>query len=372
MIRNVSMIPLISVILLCSPVFGSDSILVGVAAPITGDQGKMGTDIANGVKLAIEDWNLKGGVLGKKLEVVEGDDQHDPKQAVAVANKFINLGVVGSIGHFNSSCSIPASEILNDAGEITQITPASTNPLFTERGLSNTFRICGRDEQQGGTAALYVLKQMSAQRVAILHDKTTYGQGLADEFMKSLKSGGLEPVYFGGIVQGDKDFNSVLTMLKQKDPQVLFFGGVYPEAGLLTRQAKEQGMNITFISGDGTFDPEYLNIAGPAANGSLMTFTRDQRKIPEAQAIISRYESKFGTFGAYSIYAYSAADILIQAIQKTGSTDPKKINAELHKSEFRTAIGSIKFDSKGDVSESPFVIWQVQDGRFVQLEESKQ
>ena len=352
------------------PAWGGETILIGAAGPITGDQGKMGTDIANGDKLAAEDWNARGGVLGRKIEVVEGDDQHDPKQAVSVANKFVNLGVVGSIGHFNSSCSIPASQILFDAGEITQITPASTNPQFTDRGLSSTFRVCGRDEQQGGAAAQHVLKKMSVRRVAVLHDKTTYGQGLADEFVKSLKAGGIEPVYYGGIVQGDKDFNAVLTMLKQKDPQVLFFGGIYPEAGLLTRQAREQGMNLTFISGDGTIDPEYLKIAGPAAEGALLTFTRDQRKIPEAQAVITRYEAKYGPFGAYSIYAYSAADILLQAIQRAGSTDSKKINAELHKGEFKTSIGTVRFDARGDISESPFVIWRVDGGKFVQLEET--
>src|SRR3990172_4951571 len=203
-----------------------------------------------------EEWNAKGGVLGKRIEILWGDDQHDPKQAVSVANKFVNEGVVGVIGHFNSSCSIPASTIYHD-GKIVQLTPASTNPDFTERGLWNVFRVCGRDDQQGSVAATFIAKKLKKSRVAVLHDKTTYGQGLANETLKALEKAKVKPVYYGGITQGEKDYRPVLTAMKGKDPEVLFYGGIYPEAILLTKQMRELGMKSIFVSGDGVWTKEY-------------------------------------------------------------------------------------------------------------------
>ncbi|HLB24748.1 MAG TPA: branched-chain amino acid ABC transporter substrate-binding protein, partial [Nitrospirota bacterium] len=164
---------------------GEEVIRIGVAGPMTGDQSKMGMDFKNGVTLAIEQWNAKGGVLGKKIAMMVEDDQHDPKQAVAIANKIINEGAVGVVGHFNSSCSIPASKIYMDGG-IPMITPATTNPQFTDQGYWNVFRVCGRDDQQGKAAAEYVVRELGVKRVAVVHDKTTYGQGLADEFRKNV------------------------------------------------------------------------------------------------------------------------------------------------------------------------------------------
>jgi len=191
----------------------ADMIRIAVVGPMTGDQSKQGTDLKNGVELAVAEWNDHGGLLGKKIELLIGDDQHDPKQAVSIANKFANSGVVGVVGHWNSSASIPASEVYHRAN-IPMITPASTNPQVTDRGYANVFRVCGRDDQQGRVAAEFVVTQLKVKRVAVLHDKTTYGQGLADEFKKSLAAIGgdqTEVVYYSGITQGDKDFRGVLT-----------------------------------------------------------------------------------------------------------------------------------------------------------------
>lgn len=176
-----------------------DVIKIGIAGPMTGDQAKMGMDFKNGVSLAVEEWNSKGGLLGKKIEIMVSDDQHDPKQAVSVANKMVNDGVVGVIGHFNSSCSIPASDVYNRAG-IPMITPGSTNPQLTEKGYKGVFRVCGRDDQQGKAGANFFVNYLKLKNVAILHDKTTYGQGLADEFKKSLGDK-VNVVYYGGIAQ---------------------------------------------------------------------------------------------------------------------------------------------------------------------------
>ncbi|HBR22443.1 MAG TPA: branched chain amino acid ABC transporter substrate-binding protein, partial [Nitrospiraceae bacterium] len=240
-----------------------DVIKIGIAGPMTGDQAKMGTDFKNGVTLAVEEWNAKGGVLGKKIEIMVEDDQHEPKQAVSIANKIVNAGAVGIIGHFNSSCSIPASDVYNRAG-IPMISPGSTNPQLTEKRYKGVFRVCGRDDQQGKVGAEFVINELKLKKIAIIHDKTTYGQGLADEFKKFI-TGKVEVVYYSGIIQGDKDFKTVLTAMKDKKPELIYFGGIYPEAGLIVRQAKELGINVPLMSGDGTIDPKFIEIAGVKA-----------------------------------------------------------------------------------------------------------
>lgn len=342
-----------------------DVIKIGIAGPMTGDQAKMGMDFKNGASLAVEEWNDKGGVLGKKIEVIISDDQHDPKQAVAVANKMVNEGMVGVIGHFNSSCSLPASDVYNRAG-IPMITPGSTNPQLTEKGYKGVFRVCGRDDQQGRIGAEFVSNRLKLKRVAVLHDKTTYGQGLADEFKKQLGDG-VKVVYYGGIVPGDKDFKTVLTTVKEENPDLIFFGGIYPEAGLLVKQSRELGMNVKFMSGDGTIDPKFIEIAGAAeAEGTFLTFSPDPKNIPTAKGFIEKYQAKYGEIGPYSIYAYDAANILLTSIKEAKSTNGGAITSKLHSDEFDVALGKIKFDSKGDVTTSPYVVWITGGGKFVE------
>ncbi|MDE2485205.1 MAG: branched-chain amino acid ABC transporter substrate-binding protein [candidate division NC10 bacterium] len=356
------------ILLIAVHAHAAGTIKIGVAGPLTGDQGALGQELKNGALIAVEEWNAKGGLLGQKIEIVWGDDQHDPKQAVAVANKFVNEGVVGVVGHFNSSCSIPASTTYRD-GKVVQLTPASTTPQFTERGLWNVFRVCGRDDQQGGVAANFIVRKLKKKRVAVLHDKTTYGQGLADETKRALEQAGIKPVYYGGITQGEKDYRPVLTALRQSDPEVLFYGGIYPEAILLTKQMRELGMKTTFISGDGVWAKEFPSIAGKAAEGAFITFTPDQTKIKEAQGVIKRHKEKFGTgVGAYTVYSYVAATLLLEAIAATHSTDGVKIADQIRKAKWKTALGPIQFDRKGDVLVSPYVVWEVKDGKFVELQ----
>ena len=340
-----------------------DVIKIGIAGPMTGAQAKMGTDFRNGVTIAVEEWNSKGGILGKKIEMVIGDDQADPKQAVAVANKLINDGAVGIIGHFNSSCSIPASDVYNRSG-IPMISPGSTNPQITERGYRGVFRVCGRDDQQGKVAADFVKTKLKIKKVAIIHDKTTYGQGLADEFKKNL-GGDVEVVYYGGITQGDKDFKTVLTSIKDKKPEMIYFGGIYPETGLLVKQAREINVAVPFMSGDGSIDPKFVEIAGDkAAEGTYLTFSPDPKNIPAAKGFIEKYNAKFGELGPYSVYAYDAINILLTAIKEAGITDGKAIIEKLHSMEFSGALGKIKFTDKGDVTGSPYVIWITKNGKF--------
>ncbi len=342
----------------------SNEIKIGAAGPMTGDQSKMGTDLRHGVELAVDEWNAKGGVLGKRLVLQAEDDQHDPKQAVAIANKFVNSGVVGVIGHWNSSASIPASGVYQQAN-VVMITPASTNPQLTEQGFPTIFRVCGRDDQQGGVAARFVREQFPTGAVAVLHDKTTYGQGLAEQFQQALGEGPTV-VFSSGVTQGDKDFRAVLTTVKTAKPDVIFFGGIYPEAGLLVRQARELNLAAPFVVGDGTYDQKFLEIAGSAADGTFLTFGPDPSNFPQAQAFLATYTKRFGPHGPYSIYAYDAANVLLSAIAAAGTTDGAKVAETIRGLTHQGAQGEIQFDAKGDVLNAPYIVWTVKNGGFAQ------
>ncbi|MGB9734763.1 MAG: branched-chain amino acid ABC transporter substrate-binding protein [bacterium] len=361
--KYIVMVLVLSFLLSCT--HKSNVIRIGVAGPMTGDQSIFGRDERRGVELAIEEWNKKGGVLGKKIELIVEDDQHDPRQAVAVANRLVTDGVVGVIGHFNSNCSIPASAVYHRAG-IPMISHGSTNPQLTEQGFDNVFRVCGRDDQQAKIAANFVCNTLKLSRIAIVQDRTTYGEGLADEFKKWL-SNNCKVVYYGSIIQGDKDFHAVLTNIKAEKPDLIYFGGVYPEGGLLVKQARQLGIKAIFMGGDGIMGPEFIKIAGSDANGVYATFGPDINRVASARQFIDSYKKAYGEPGPYSIYAYVATNILLSAIKDSNSLDPAVIIKYLHSHSFNTALGTIEFDSKGDVVHSPYVIWQVQNGQFVQL-----
>jgi branched-chain amino acid transport system substrate-binding protein len=341
---------------------GGDKIKIGVSGPMTGDQAKLGNDLVNGATLAVDEWNAKGGVLGKQIEIVPSDDRADPKEAVSVANKLVNEGVAGVIGHFNSSCTIPASGIYNEA-KVIQISPASTNPSYTQQGFKGTFRICGRDDQQGRAAADFVVNTLQKTRIAVLHDKTTYGQGLADEFKKGLE-GRASVVAYEGITKGDKDFSAVLTMIKGNVPDVIYFGGIYPEAGLLMQQLRKLGMDALFISGDGTMDPEFIKIAGNAAEGTMATYGPSVEELPSAKNFLVAYKAKYGEPGPYSIYSYDATNMLLEAIKETGSTDYEKLAGKLHEMKFSGAKGDTQFDEKGDLTVAPYIMWVVRNNKW--------
>src|SRR3990170_3553890 len=353
---------LLSLLALNSCAKKETTIRIGVVGPMTGDQSKMGLDVKNGTELAVKEWNRKGGVLGKKIELLVEDDQHDPKKAVSVANKLVNAGVAGIIGHFNRSASIPASAVYNRS-KTPMITPASTNPQLTEQGFKYVFRVCGRDDQQGLVAAIFVSDALKLKKVAVMHDKTTYGQGLADEFKKSLGEK-VETVYYTGIIQGDKDFRSVLTAMKGKKPELLYFGGIYPEGGLLIKQARELGINIPFMSGDGVIDQKFIEIAGPASEGSYLTFSPDPERLGNAKDFLKSYKAGYGEPGPYSIYAYDAANVMLRAIETAKTTEGTAVSRAIHEMKHTGAVGDLQWDEKGDVLRSPYVVWITKNGKF--------
>ncbi|MCH7760085.1 branched-chain amino acid ABC transporter substrate-binding protein [candidate division TA06 bacterium] len=336
---------------------------IGVAGPMTGDQAKMGIDMSNGVTLAVEEWNERGGILGKKIKIIKGDDRRDPREAVNVANKFVNEGVVGVIGHFNSSCSIPASKIYFEFG-IPQISPASTNPTLTEQGFDSVFRVCGRDDQQGKVGAEFILNILKKTKIAVLHDKTTYGQGLADELKKNAEALGATTVAYEGIIQGDNDFTAVLTKVKTKNPEVVYFGGIYPEAGLLVKQMRHLDLDAIFVSGDGVIDPEFIKIGGDATEGTFLSFGPSVEELPTAKKFIETYTERFGEIGPYSTYSYDATQILLTAISLAKTIDGKKVAEAIHNLRYEGALGAIEFDEKGDVKIAPYIFWVVKGGKF--------
>jgi len=339
-------------------------IKIGVAGPMTGDQAKMGMDIYQGVVLAAEEWNTRGGALGKKIVVVQVDDRHDPKEAVSIANKLVSDKVVGVVGHLNSNCSISASQIYHEFG-IVQITPSSTNPRLTEQGYNTVFRVCGRDDQQGSVGARFVVDVLKKKRIAVLHDKTTYGQGLADEFVRNVaQDKSTEVVAYEGILQGDNDFTAVLTKTKQQRPEAVYFGGVYPEAGLLAKQMRQLGLNVPFISGDAVFDKKFIEIGGEATEGSYLSFSPSFEDQPSAKRFLDGYKSKFGEPGPYSVYAYDAANIILHGVANAATTDGAKVAEAIHSLAYEGAMGKIEFDQRGDVLVAPYIFWTVKDGEF--------
>ncbi len=337
-------------------------IKIGVGSPVTGNSAAFGAQVRNGVVQAVEDINKAGGVKGQTFELSTGDDASDPKQGVSVANKFASEGVKMVVGHFNSGVSIPASDVYLDAG-IIQITPGSTNVKFTERGMWSTFRTCGRDDQQGAMAGEYLATKLKGKKIAFVHDKTPYGKGLADETLKVFRAKGGKEVLIEGINPGEKDYSALVSKLKQNGVDLVYFGGYYTEAGLIIRQMRDQGLKAPLMGGDGMVDKELVAIAGPAAEGTLVTFPPDARKNPAAKDVVAAFKAKGIEPDGYTLYAYAAVQILAKAVEATGSTEGEKLAAYLHQGKpTATAIGDIAYDKKGDITRPDYVIYEWKKG----------
>ncbi len=344
---------------------------IGVAGPITGPNAATGAQMKNGVDQAAADINKAGGILGQKITVEYGDDVSDPKQGVSVANDFAADGVKFVIGNYNSGVTIPSSEVYQENG-ILEITPASTNPTVTERGMWNIFRVCGRDDQQGRVAGDYILKNFKGKRIAFVNDKTTYGKGLADETLKTIKAGGMDAVLYEGINTGEKDYSALVSKIKQSGADLVYFGGLYTEAGLIVRQMRDQGVTAPLMGGDGITSDEFASVGGPGVVGSLMTYGPDPRNRPEAKAVVAEFRAKNFEPEAYTLYSYAAVQIIAQAATAANSLDPKKVADKMHSGmTFKTVIGSISYDKKGDITRLDYVVyrWVKQpDGKITYVE----
>jgi branched-chain amino acid transport system substrate-binding protein len=345
---------------------------IGVASPLTGPQAHIGIDIRNGVQLAIEDANASGVEIGGKkvkFEMVAEDDEANPTKATTVAQKLVDAKVAGVVGHFNSGASIPASKIYSDAG-IPQISPSSTNPKYTEQGFKTTFRVVANDNQQGPTLAHFALDNLKVKSVAVIDDSTAYGQGLADTFEKTIKQGGATVVAREHTTDKDTDFKAILTKIKGLKPDLIMFGGIDPQAGPMVKQMAELGIKAKFIGGDGMQTPNFITLAGPAAEGAMAsTPGLPKEKMPGGTQFLEKYKAKFNQdVQLYAPMGYDAVMVLIDSMKRAGSTDPAKFLPEVGKTNYQGVIGPIAFDEKGDLKNGPITIYVVKGGKWEPLE----
>ncbi|SLM29836.1 ABC-type branched-chain amino acid transport systems, periplasmic component [Desulfamplus magnetovallimortis] len=338
---------------------------IGSMSPLTGPYASDGTDIKNGVQTAIDVFEEAGGMPGyDKIELFPQDTACDPRQAVAAANKLINLEVVGVIGAYCSSSTIPSSETLAEE-DIIMITPASTNEKVTDRGLPYMFRMCGRDDDQAPAAAKFMKEALNAKTIFIVDDKTTYSQGLADGVSKSCKELGIEVLSHDHVNQGDKDFSAVITKAKTMNPDIFYMSlQGYSPAAMMTIQAKRFGLAAQIVTQDAVFQPKYMEVAKDAAEGVYLTYGYTDPTTPEYKAFEDIYVPKYGKIAAYATYAYDSATALLKAIKAAGTTDSAKVKEELMKLDFNGVSKHVKFKANGD-SGSSYIAFKVTGNEFV-------
>jgi branched-chain amino acid transport system substrate-binding protein len=345
----------------------AQEIVIGVAGPMTGNEGSFGRQMRNGAELAVADINAAGGVLGRKLKLEIGDDACEPKQARSVAEKFAAMKVPFVAGHFCSSSSIPASEAYAE-GNVLQISPASTNPVFTDRGLWNVFRVCGRDDQQGAFIGNYLIKYYKGKNIAIVHDKSTYGQGLATEVKKTINKAGIKEKLNDSYTKGDSDFTALASKLKRDKIDIIMVGGYHKEAGQILRAMRNQGLKTVLIAGDSLADKEYASITGPAGAGTLFTFGPDPRKKPTAAAVVKRFQEKGIDPEGYTLYTYAAFQVWAQAVAKAGTLEPKKVAEVIRGGKWNTVLGTLSFNKKGDITAIDWALFRWdKDGNYSEV-----
>ncbi len=362
-------------LLLCGFESKPEEVLVGVAAPLTGPEAFIGTGMMQGALMAVEDANAKGPVFGNaKLKLVPADDQRNPTQAVLVANKLAaDPAVAGVVGHFNSSCTKAASSIYHES-RLTQITPASTNPEISRQGFDTFFRICATDDVQAPAAAEFAFKDLGVKKIAVIDDKTTYGTGIASAFEKKFKELGGTILSRDGITQGEKDFSPLLTKVQSTEPELIFYGGVYPEMALLVKQAKRMGVNAMWMGGDGIYDVTLIKLLSPELAEGIyaMMLGLDPRSLPAAADFVARYEARYGEIGSYSAYGYEAMNLLIEALRRAGKNDREAVLAEMKKiKDYPGMLGVINFDANGDALGRSVGVFKVENGRYVFIKEIK-
>lgn len=361
----------------CGP--KNNDVKVALALPLTGDIGSLGQGIQRAILLAFDEAKTENR-LPFPVKIISFDDRSDPKEAVSVANRIVaDRRVVAVVGHFNSGCSIPASSVYAQAG-LPMITPASSNPVLTDQQLSPQwiwprciFRVNTTDTVQGPWGADYLVTSLKLEKLAVIHDKTAYGQGVAEEFKKRAEKIGGKIVAFEGIQLGDRDFRSVLTKIKSASPQAIYFGGVFSEGGILVRQARDIGYKGVFMASEANYDPVFITVAGPAAEGAYVTFlgaTPDL--LPAAKKFRDAYRAKYPgeEIKSYDGYGYEVANLVIEALAAVGP-DREKIIAYLRDVRFNGIMGETKFDEKGDTLNKTITLFQVQKGIFVPVNAPK-
>lgn len=344
---------------------------IGSVAPLTGPQAHLGKDNENGARMAIDEANAEGVVIGGRkahFELVSEDDQADPKTATIVAQKLADSKVSGVIGHLNSGTTIPAAKIYSDNG-IPQISPSATAVAYTHQGFKTAFRVMANDAQQGHVLGEYAVKNLGAKKIAIIDDRTAYGQGLADQFIKAAEAAGAEIVAHEYTNDKAVDFTAVLTVVKGKQPDLLFYGGMDAQGGMMAKQLKALQLKVKFMMGDGGYTPEFVKLAGDAADGTYASLPGvPLANMPGGKAFEQRFVAQYQLIQLYAPYSYDAVNVMIAAMQKAGSADPAKYLSALANISHEGITATIRFDAKGDLKGGAVTLYQVRQGKWQPLE----
>jgi len=351
--------------LLASSALAQD-ITIGSAGPMTGQYAAFGEQLKKGAEMAVAEINAAGGVLGRKLNLVIGDDACDPKQATAVANKMVSDKVAFVAGHFCSGSSILASDIYKE-GKILQITPASTNPRLTDeaatKGNKTVFRTCGRDDVQGVTVGNYIIKNHRDKKIAILHDKSPYGKGVADETKKALNKGGMKEAMYEAYNDSDKDFTALVNKMKQNKIDIIVLGGYHTAAALIIKQSREQGLGAQMVGFDSLETAEFAQLGGAATNGVLMSFPPKPDTDPANAALVAKFKAGGYNPEGYTLFSYAAIKVWADAVKKANSLEADKVAAALRAGKYSSAVGPLEFDAKGDIKNPVYNIYTWKDGK---------
>jgi branched-chain amino acid transport system substrate-binding protein len=341
-------------------------ITIATVGPITGSLAALGEQYKRGAEMAVADINAAGGVNGEKLVLEIGDDACDPKQAVAVANQMASKKVKFVAGHLCSGSSIPASKVYEEEG-ILQISPASTNPTFTDAGGWNVGRVCGRDDAQGLVAGSYLAKHFAGKKVAIIDDKSAYGKGLADATRGAMNAAGLKEVMAESINPGEKDYSALVSKMKDAGIDAVYMGGYHPEGALILKQLREQGSKAQMLSGDSMNNVEFWTIAGEAATGMIFTFAPEPRTNPAAAEVVAKFKAAGYDPEGYTLYTYAAIQMYAAAAAGTKGTDNKALAAWLRAGNpVKTVLGDLALDAKGDVKDAKYVWYKFANGKYAQ------
>lgn len=346
----------------------ANELTIGLIAPLSGQYAVFGEQLKHGAVQAVQDINDAGGINGQKLQLKIADDACDPKQAVTAASQLSSEGIKFVVGHYCSGSAIPASKIFMDEG-VLLISPAATNPKLTDESHDLVFRVCGRDDRQGKVIGQYILNHFNSAKIGIIHDNSAYGRGIADEVAKTLTENGQVKFLFNSYRAGERDYSALVSSLKESGINVLFIGGYHTEAGLIARQLNAQNTKMQIIGADALVTDEYWSIAGPAAEGTLMTFGPDPRQKPDAALALNKLRQSGFEPEGYTLYAYAAVQALASGISAAKSDDSLKVAAALRHGTSPTILGPIGFDAKGDVSGPTYVMYRWHNGKYAEVQE---
>jgi branched-chain amino acid transport system substrate-binding protein len=374
LVRPIAISALLSLVFFsgCSKQPADEGVIrIGSVAPLTGSQSHYGKDNDNGARLAIEELNAKGVTIGGKpvkFELVSEDDQADPKTATIVAQKLVDKHVKGVIGHLNSGTTIPASKIYYDAG-LVQISPSATAIAYTKQGFKSAFRVMTNDSQQGRVLGEFAVKKLGAKNVAIIDDRTAYGQGIADEVEKAVVASGGSVVSRQYTTDSSTDFTAILTSIKSTSPDVVFYGGMDPQGAPLVKQMRNLGLTATYLGGDGLNTLDYLRLAGKYGEGTVASMPGlpiDQ--MPGGKSFQEKFNAKYGPIQVYAPYAYDAVMVMVDAMMRANSADPAVYLPEVAKTQYQGVTGNIAFDEKGDVKAAAITLYQAKGDKWEVLE----